>query len=248
MPARSRKARTELASTTGASLRRSPVVENYLLALYILREEGVRATLSHLAEYLKQMPPSEGLGTSLPSIAGMARRMEREGLVEVGPNRELGLTAQGLLLAEDMVRRHRLAERLAVDVLGIDLHRAHIEAHRLEHAISPEIQARIVQLLGNPKTCPFGRPIPGSGYTPPTDRVHSLDKAKERLQYLVDRVPEEDEQLLQFLVLNAVVPNKTITVQEVSPFRGVVVFDSESRRGVSVSYAVAARIWVRTKE
>ena len=114
----------------------SQVAENYLLSLFILSEEGIKATPAHLAEHLKSLPASEGLGTSLPSVLGMLRRMSKEDLLTLGSDKEVKLTAQGLVAAKDMIRRHRLAERFVVDLLGLDLDKAHIEAHRLEHAIS----------------------------------------------------------------------------------------------------------------
>ena len=223
----------------------SHVAENYLLSLYILREEGDPITLTNLAEYVKKLPPGEGLGTSLPSIAGMVRRMARDGLVVTTANRELQLTDKGLELAEDMVRRHRLAERLVVDILGIELHRAHIEAHRLEHAISPEMQARIVHLLGNPKTCPFGRPIPGSGHSYDTSSIIRLDEGRSGGTYVVERVPEEDEELLRFLVENQVIPERRVTIRETAPYLGVINFITQDSKEVSIATNVASRIWVR---
>ncbi|MCH7653284.1 MAG: hypothetical protein IIB14_06360 [Chloroflexi bacterium] len=92
----------------------SPTVENYLLSFHNLGEEGAVVTLSRLAEHLRRLPAEEGIGTSLPSVGGMLRRMRKEGLVETGPAKTLRLTDRGFLLAEDMVRRHRLAERMLV--------------------------------------------------------------------------------------------------------------------------------------
>ncbi len=223
--------------------RLSHVTENYLLSLYVLKEEGIRTTLSHLADYLRQLPAGEGLGTSLPSVAGMVRRMQREELIVVGTNKEISLTERGLVHAEDMVRRHRLAERLAVDLLGVELHRAHEEAHRLEHAISPELQTKIAQRLGQPMTCPFGHPIPGSGRSPHPN-VIPLTKARAGVPYLVDRVPEENEELLKFLVENIIIPEHSVTVKEAAPYRGVISMTTEARE-VSLGYEAAARIWVR---
>ena len=96
--------------------------ENYLLSIFRLEEQGVRVTLTVLAEHLKTLPVDEGMGTSLPSVGGMIRRMVRERLVESTPNKEVVLTASGRKSAESIVRRHRLAERLVVDLLGIELH------------------------------------------------------------------------------------------------------------------------------
>ena len=222
----------------------SHVAENYLLSLYILNEEGVPVTLSNLAEYVKMLPAGEGLGTSLPSITGMIRRMARDSLVST-INKETHLTDKGLELAEDMVRRHRLAERLLVDILDVDLHRAHIEAHRLEHAISPELQEKIITLLRNPKTSPFGRPIPGSGHSSDISNMLRLDQANRSTTYLVERVPEEDEKLLEFLVKNKVLPKHEITTQDAAPYLGVITFTTQAKQEVSIAFNVASRIWVQ---
>ena len=224
--------------------RLSQVAENYLLSLYVLGEEGLRATAGHLAEYIRTLPAGEGLGTTLPSVLGMLRRMAREGLVELTSSKEVKLTPRGLELAEGMVRRHRLAERMVVDLLGLELHRAHEEAHRLEHAISADLEVKIRETLGNPTTCPFGRPIPGSGYTPPAARRLSLDAAQPGVPYAVDRVPEEDTELLRFLVELCVLPDRSITIVDASQYRGVITVRTEQGEG-ALGYAVAARIWVR---
>ncbi|MDP6772283.1 MAG: metal-dependent transcriptional regulator, partial [Anaerolineales bacterium] len=151
--------------------RLSMSTENYLLSIFRLQEQQPRLSLTQLADHLKTLPEAEGLGTSLPSVSAMIRRMVREGLVESDQKKGIILTNSGSQSGANIVRRHRLAERMVVDLLGIDLANAHIEAHQLEHAISPELEANIVSKLGDPKTCPFGHPIPGSGYTPSKDSI-----------------------------------------------------------------------------
>jgi len=148
------------------------------------------------------------------------------------------------VLAEDMVRRHRLAERMVVDLLGLELHLAHVEAHRLEHAISPEMEKRIAARLGNPTTCPFGRPIPGSGYVAPPGETLTLDRATAGVTYQVARVPEEDPDLLRFLIEYGVLPDQELLVVEAGQFRGVLVFATAVREG-ALGYQAAGRIWVR---
>ena len=224
--------------------RLSQVAENYLLSLYVLGEEGLRATSGQLAEYIRTIPAGEGLGTTLPSITGMLRRMAREGLVELTPAKEVKLTPRGTVLAEGMVRRHRLAERMVVDLLGLELHKAHEEAHRLEHAISPDLEVKIRERLGNPTTCPFGRPIPGSGYVPPAGPRLTLEQAETGVDYCVDRVPEEDTELLRFMVELSILPDRKITVVEASRHRGVITVRTETGED-AVGYGVAGRIWVR---
>ena len=149
--------------------RLSPGTENYLLCLYKLWEDSESPTTTQLTDTLKQPPATEGLGTSVPSVAGMIRRMQRQGLVDVGADKRIRLTKKGSQGGADIARRHRLAEWLVVRLLGMELHQAHNEAHRLEHGMSREFEEKLVERLGHPKRSPFGRPIPGSGEpkTPP---------------------------------------------------------------------------------
>jgi DtxR family Mn-dependent transcriptional regulator len=217
--------------------------ENYLLSIFQLGEQGRRITPSLLAEQLKRLPEAEGLGTSLPSVGGMLRRMIREGLLVTAPNKDLALTDKGQTAAEDVVRRHRLAERMVVDLLGLELHKAHVEAHRLEHAISPELEEKVRIMLGNPTTCPFGHPIPGSGYVAARD-ASALSDAGEGLALVVDRVPEDDQALLEYFVAHRLTPGEPVVVTEAAPYRGVIRLTCGGNEAV-VGYEVAQRIWVR---
>ncbi len=232
-----------IGSTKQVSDKLSQVAENYLLSLYVLREEGMTATAGHLAEHLRGLPAGEGLGTSLPSVLGMVRRMAKEGLVELTTDKQVKLTNTGLIEAEDMVRRHRLAERMVVDIFGLELHKAHEEAHRLEHAISPVMEQLIRDKLGNPTTCPFGGPIPGSGYQPSSRDRFFLDQAKSGSTYIVERVPEEDQTLLKFLVEQKILPEKNVLVVEASPSRGIITVKTDAGES-SLGYVVAKRISV----
>ena len=230
-------------SPLGPQPRLSMVAENYLLSIFQLEEQGIRVTSTKLAEQLKRLPVGEGLGTSLPSVGGMLRRMVREGLLETAPNKDVVLTAEGRRSAESMVRRHRLAERMVVDLLGLELHKAHVEAHRLEHAISPEVADKIDARLGTPTTCPFGHPIPGSGYVAAKGAT-ALSTAPQGQRLFVDRVPEDDQALLEYFVTNRLIPGEPVVVVEAAPYRGVITLDCGDNQ-VVVGYEVAERIWVR---
>ena len=216
--------------------------ENYLLSVFRLQESQERLSLTQLADHLRTLPEAEGLGTSLPSVSAMIRRMAREGLVESDQNRGIVFTRKGRRSAESIVRRHRLAERMVVDLLGVDLHKAHAEAHRLEHAISPELEEKIVAKLGNPKTCPFGHPVPGSGYLSPENAV-SLNRVGPGTQWIVDRVPEDDQSLLDYLVANRVIPGAVVSIDEAVPSRGVITLTCYDNH-VAFSYDVGSKVWV----
>ena len=214
-------------STTRAN-RVSMAMENYLLSIIRLQEQETKVTAAQLSEHFKSLPMGEGLGTSLPSVSAMIRRMTREKLVSTSSDKEISLTGAGQREAESILRRHRLAERLAVDVLKVDLKRAHEEAHRLEHAFSPYLESRIVDILGYPTTCPFGHPIPGSEYTFNRSTV-SLNKAKVGEDYLVDMVPEDDMDLLGYFVDNEFLPGAHIQVADLSEARGVITLNLGSK-------------------
>ena len=237
MPARkARRTRTKAEET-----RLSMSTENYLLSIFRLREQQPRLSLTQLADHLRTLPVAEGLGTSLPSVSAMIRRMAREGLVTSDQRTGVVLTREGRQSAESIVRRHRLAERMVVDLLGVELANAHVEAHRLEHAISPELEENIAAKLGNPKTCPFGHPVPRSGYSSPKDAM-SLDKAAPGEELVVDRIPEDDQALLEYLVENNVIPGETVVIEEAATSRGVITLVCDGN-SVAFSYEIGSKIW-----
>lgn len=223
--------------------RLSMAMENYLLSIFRLEEQKIKVTAAQLSEHFKSLPTAERLGTSLPSVSAMIRRMAREKLTFTTADKEVVLTKTGRRSAESVVRRHRLAEKLAVDVLRIDLKRAHEEAHRLEHAFSPYLESKVVELLGNPTTCPFGHPIPGSNYCR-NPNVITLDKTEMGYRYQVDRIPEDDFELLGYFVDNSFLPGTTLELSDVSRSRGVITLQSEAHELV-FSMDVSRLIWVR---
>jgi len=132
-----------------------PPLEEYLEAIHELEEEGTPVIQARLAERLAH---------SAPSVSEMIRRLRNEGyLAPAGIGKAVQLTDKGRTLAESVVRKHRLAERLLTDVIGLPWNKAHVEACRWEHVISDEVEERLVELLQHPTTCPHGNPIPGAG-------------------------------------------------------------------------------------
>lgn len=126
--------------------------EMYLRTIYDLEEEGVVPLRARIAERLDQ---------SGPTVSQTVSRMERDGLLHVAGDRHLELTDKGRALAISVMRKHRLAERLLVDVIGLPWEEVHAEACRWEHVMSDDVERRLVQVLDNPTTSPFGNPIPG---------------------------------------------------------------------------------------
>lgn len=224
--------------------RLSPLAENYLLSLYILREDGVYPTVSRLADYLKFLPKQEHLGTTLPSVTAMVRRMMREGLLSMDKKKEIHLTPAGEKHAEDVARRHRLAERLVVDILGMPLEQGEIEAHRLDHGISHEMLEALNEKLGYPETCPYGRPVPGNGYDERDLRPLRLGEADAGSTWLVLRIPEEDPLFIRFLREHHLLPGDSVRVKERAQHVGVMVLDANGK-DVTLSFDAASRVWVR---
>lgn len=223
--------------------RLTQAMENYLLSIYVVLERGNKVSNSNLVDQLRRVPASENLGTSLPAVSGMLRRMEKESLIRLGDSREIGLTSRGLGLAESMIRKHRLAARMVVDLLDVPLHEVDAEAHMLEHALSDTLETRIRKRLGNPKTDPFGQPIPGSGYKEPKGVV-TLDNAPIGNPMIVDRIPDDDAELVAYLYVNGVLPGVEIVVADVAPYRGVVTLQIGDETAV-LGYNVSSEVRLR---
>ncbi|MBX6376953.1 MAG: metal-dependent transcriptional regulator, partial [Clostridia bacterium] len=125
--------------------------EDYLAAMYRIESRGDRVTTGELARLL---------GVSPASATHMLQRLAEEGLVEYREYAGGALTPAGRRAALDVIRRHRLAERFLTDILGIGWDQVDALAHRMEHALPPEVIDRFDELLGNPTVCPHGYPIP----------------------------------------------------------------------------------------
>ena len=211
-----------------------PAFEEYCETIYELHEDDVDVIQARIAERLN---------VSRPAVSEMIRRMESEGLVEV--DRNVQLTKDGRALAESVVRRHRLAERLLTDILGLSWAEAHQEAGRWEHVISDRVEAALVRLLKDPTTCPHGNPIPGSGYMEP-DSV-PLSGLKVGSEFTVSRIPEALEftpGLLEFLEDAAILPGHEGTVTASSP-DGTTTVEIDGRH-IGVGTFAAERILVTT--
>jgi DtxR family Mn-dependent transcriptional regulator len=163
---------------------RSPAVEDYLETIYELEESGIPPMRARLVERL---------GVSAPTVSETVARLVREGYLTLDDQRVLRLTERGQLAATAVMRRHRLAERLLVDVLKVPWHQVHEEAHRLEHAISETLEPYLVALLGDPGTCPHGNPIPGSVNHVDTSGQVALTALATGESAVVRRIDEEIE-------------------------------------------------------
>jgi DtxR family transcriptional regulator, Mn-dependent transcriptional regulator len=216
----------------------SKTVEDYLINVYTLSSEGRSVIAARLAETLDVAPPT---------VTATLHRMARDGLIELNGNKEVLLTDSGRSRAETMVRRHRLAERLLTDILGLDWADAHEEAHRFEHVISPKVEERILAVLGDPTTCPHGSPIPGTGGRLNPNAVR-LEGVPSGSHVVVERISEDAENsrdLLGYFQRSGLLPGREFDVREVEPYNDLIVLQHDHDATVPVGMAAAQKLWVR---
>ena len=187
--------------------------DDALTTIYRLsNDEGEEVIAARVAERLDIRPAS---------VAGMLSRLSRDRLVDIDTKKRITLTNKGFDRARLVVRRHRLAECMLVDVMGLDWVDAYQEAHLMEHAISDVTEPLIVKLLGDPAISPFGYPIPGSSSNDELSmlRLSDLDEGQ---QGKIDRVFEEDEELLRFYDEVNLKPSSIVNIVSVARVRGEV--------------------------
>ncbi|MFT4043869.1 MAG: iron dependent repressor, metal binding and dimerization domain protein [Gordonia sp. (in: high G+C Gram-positive bacteria)] len=187
--------------------------EMYLRTIYDLEEEGIIPLRARIAERLEQ---------SGPTVSQTVARMERDGLLRVAGDRHLELTDRGRSLAIAVMRKHRLAERLLVDVIGMPWDEVHEEACRWEHVMSENVERRLLAILDNPTTSPYGNPIPGleelgvpsAGLDDGATRLSDLPQG-DSVAVIIRRLSEHaqsDAELISALREAGVVPNARVTV------------------------------------
>jgi len=179
--------------------------EEYLETILELEEEGIVPIRARLVERL---------GVSAPAVSEQVNRLVGGGYTELLDDRSLRLTSKGRKLATTVVRRHRLAERLLVDVIGLEWEKVHREADLWEHVISSDVEAKLVELLGDPATCPHGNPIPGSLHPVDTAGHVALADA-EPGPVVVARISEKvelDKDALGLLASTELIPGRSAIV------------------------------------
>lgn len=228
--------------------------EMYLRTIYELEEEGVVPLRARIAERL---------GQSGPTVSQTVARMERDGLVVVAGDRHLELTDEGRGRAVAVMRKHRLAERLLIDVIGLEWELVHAEACRWEHVMSEDVERKLLHLLDKPTVSPYGNPIPGleelergddtsaSSSVPPTLEVglQRLDELARRGGGRVEirRIAEHvqlDSDLMGELKLAGIVPGNTVEVGPISRFGDPVPVSSDDEKS-TVAPPVAHAVLVR---
>ena len=179
--------------------------EEYLEAILEIEEEGTIPIRARLVERL---------GLSAPAVSETVNRLVDHGYAELLDDRSLRLTDKGREVATSIVRRHRLAERLLVDVIGLEWEKVHKEADRWEHAISADVEEKLVQLLGDPASCPHGNPIPGSAHKiegPVSVPLTQLQPGPVIVRRISEKV-EIDDDAIAFLAGAELIPGSNAVV------------------------------------
>lgn len=191
--------------------------EMYLKACFELEEEGILPLRARIAERL---------GQSGPTVSQTVARMERDGLVKVEGDRHLEFSPRGHQYAMQVMRKHRLAEVLLLEVIGLDWAHVHEEACRWEHVMSEAVERRILVICANPRACPHGNPIPGLAelgveeVPPDPDRSALVSAAVaappgERVDVVLRRISErvqDDVAFMHELYENGAVPGAAATL------------------------------------
>jgi len=214
----------------------STTIEEYLEAIYRLQERNGSAKTTELAKLLK---------VALGTITNTIESMEKQSLVVHEPYKGVKLTDKGRKIALDVIRRHRLSERLLTDILQMEWSKAHDVACTLEHAIADKDVLRpLEKALGHPKTCPHGNPIPTESGRLPEEKSELLTNLNPRERGVIVKITDERQDMLQYLATLGLVPGASVSIEEKAPFNGPIMV-----KVMGASYAlgrnVASVIWVK---
>lgn len=210
----------------------------YLKAILELEEDGIAPMRARIAERLEH---------SGPTVSQTVARMERDGLLLVRDDRQLEFTDEGRLTAIEVMRKHRLAERLLLEVIGLEWELVHEEACRWEHVISEQVERKLIALLSDPTTSPYGMPVPGLGLLgiaePVNQAVIPISEAATG-EYLLARIGEPvqlDIALLRQLRELGLVPGARVRIEAHGEWFVSVAGASE---GLNLDLAIAGHIFV----
>jgi len=191
----------------------SEAVEDYLKAIYTLRQDGEPVGTSAIAQRLEVAPAS---------VTQMLKKLDqmRPRLVEYRRHHGVTLTRHGEKIALEVIRHHRLVELFLQQALGMSWDEVDQEAERLEHVVSEALADRIAAVLGDPKFDPHGAPIPPKNGKMPVNTLHRLADSAVGDELRVREVCDDDPEILRYLGGLGIVPNAVITVLECGPFDG----------------------------
>jgi DtxR family Mn-dependent transcriptional regulator len=187
------------------------------------------------------------VGVSLGTVTNTIESLERRDFVSHEPYRGVKLTETGRRIAIDVLRRHRLAERLLTDLLNIEWSKVHEYACQFEHAIPEDLTGSLEEALGYPKTCPHGNPIPTANGGISEEQAQPLTDLTEGAKGVLIKTVNEQQDLLNYLQTLNLVPGVSIEIVEKAPFNGPITIKIDGRRR-AISPKIASNIWVQEEE
>lgn len=222
-------------TTSSAESRPTHTVENYLMTMYALERDHGEIIAARLAEMLNVAPAT---------VTMTFKRMARDQWITGKGHGGVHLTETGREAASSVIRRHMLVEWLLVRILKIPVDQTHDEAHNLEHAISPQLEQRLQEILGNPRVCPHGNPFPGyehvvSKWVPLTDVTVGQTVTVRRIHEFA----EDNHELLEFLTENGLTPGAKATLTEILPFNQTLTLRVD-RKTVTLGFPAARLVFV----
>ena len=219
--------------------------EMYLRCVMELEEDGVIPKRARIADRL---------GQSFPTVSQTVARMQRDGLLTVTEDRRIQLTPPGRSAATRVMRKHRLAECLLIDVLGLEWQLAHVEACRWQHVMSEAVERRLLDILGHPTHSPYGNPIPGlaelgekEGDELPGEMVALTNVPRETGRVIMHRIGEpiqSDTALLTRLRRAGFRPNAALAVSQANGRVRI----GTGRQAAELDHATAAHVFVTTAD
>jgi DtxR family Mn-dependent transcriptional regulator len=209
---------------------------DYVEAIFEMAEERIPTVQAGIARWM---------GVTPASVSEAVKKLEGAGLIE-RRGREVVLSRTGMVAGRKLVRRHRLAERFLIQVIGLPWHKAHQEAQVWERAISDEVEGRLTEILDDPATCPHGNPIPGSRRTVDHSNLLPLQAHALGDDVVLERLTEDlelDLGVMRYFEENGLMPGAAISVTGVAP-DGTMTLDVGGRR-VGLGADLTDNLWVR---
>lgn len=186
-------------------------MEDYLENVFHMESEGLVPTTQEMAKHLKISPAS---------VSENLKKLADAGYLTYTPYKGVKLSLKGKKIAIDVVRRHRLSERFLVDKLGIKWEDVHEQAHKLEHGITKIVEDKMYDMLGKPKTCPHGNPVPSLEGEVKEEKSYPLSTFNKNDKVKIIKITEESSEYLCYLATLGVMPKTEIRIEEKAPFNG----------------------------
>lgn len=209
--------------------------ENYLKTIAEAESEGEIVIAATLARWLNVSPPA---------VTMAIRRLKRDGLIDVGGEGQLSLTSSGRGIANRLLQRHHLIERMLTEVFGMEWYKVHDEAEQLEHAVSEDFEHRLLEKLGTGEACPHGNRVEGD--TPAHRRRRGwipLSEVETGCSARVESVFERDRKLLEFCHSLGIHPGAALAVVSRN-YDDTLTLDIQGK-GVQLGNAVASKVWTQ---